>query len=197
LNQPPRRVVKLHHTARRARVSLSHAHTRILSTTVSTPPERVRVPRTSTRSSSSRARPLCIQNRVIQPHVRNLRPPIVPRARLPRRVHRPRGRLHTSTIIPSPRSPSAPSKSLSRTSRTHRSSSNSTVPTSLARPRANPIRFPRAVARVDARPSSLDRRSIDRSIRTDRQVARREVARSSRTTASARALIINSHAPSV
>lgn len=181
MNQPPRRVVKLHHTARRARVSLSHAHTLILSTTVSTPPERVRVPRTSTRSSSSRARALRIQNhRFIQPHVRNLHPPIVPRARLPRRVHRPRARSHTSTIIPSPRSPSSPSKSLSRTSRTHRSSSNSTVPTSLAFPRANPIRFPRASrSRGRSRASTLVcRRSIVDGSIDPRQslVARREVA---------------------
>lgn len=178
MNQPPRRVVKLHHTARRARVSLSHAHTRILSTTVSTPPERVRVPRTSARSSSSRARPLCIQNRFIQPHVRNLHPPIVPRARLPRRVHRPRARSHTPTIIPSPRSPSSPSPSPSRTSRTHRSSSNSTVPTSLAFPRANPIRFPRASrsrgrSRASTRvsPRSIVHRSIDPRRSRSRDVA--------------------------
>jgi len=175
LNQPPRRVVKLHHTARRARVSLSHAHTRILSTTVSTPPERVRVPRTSTRSSSSRARPLCIQNRVIQPHVRNLRPPIVPRARLRAASTDPAGDStpRPSSHRPVPR-PHPPSRYRARRARTAHRRIRPFQRLSRVLARIQSDSHARSLASTRVRRRSIVARSIDRSA----PIAKSHVAKS-------------------
>jgi len=200
LNQPPRRVVKLHHTARRARVSLSHAHTRILSTTVSTPPERVRPRPTHIRALVVLARAPALHSKSLHsttcpkspPTHRPARAPPAPRPPTPRAIPHPDH--HPLAAFPIVTLPVALAHVAHAPLIVEFDRSNvSRVPSRESNQIPSRLSLARSVARVHARLSSLDRPPIDRSAPVAKS-RRRDVAR---TTVRARGVIINSPAPSV